>query len=470
METIRQFPWILILVSITCQLCRADVDTDTRNNEDDVIQLSMENNSAAYIYTQSKESDMLAIEYLKKERGINKTLDKAWREALDERQTDPRLSKAPVPRGLREQHVVAIIAYTLETPLYSQFNTAMRMYGANDSVYAEKFPFKSFQYLLSVAIQRLREVLGKTPQPTYRRMRKKSSGKVGSRMKFGYFASTSCKQGEEEFGKKTIFTIFSQYGAQIENYSSIPGEEEVLIPPYEAFKITRYQPRTDGVDISLETDGVAGIRVRVERGSEGEMRVLRCEGTAIFPMTWLSILALLAHFSLQCVGGMLVSPVRGSAKIAIAYGARLSRNGVTQVHTVLQGPFRQRLIQVGHNASIRPFTRLTTFQPDRLARHPASRVQSRCGFFSVGAAFAFGSAGRCLAACITRLLRLFVISAVSAFVVSESQRNAVPQSSRGGKLACSASNPESNHRWSESEMFKRFWFVVTRQDLIHILE
>ncbi|XP_072132417.1 GPI-linked NAD(P)(+)--arginine ADP-ribosyltransferase 1-like [Mobula birostris] len=298
METIRQFPWILILVSITCHLCRADVDTDTRNNGDDVIQLSMMNNSAAYIYTQSKESDMLATEYLRKEREVNEMLEEAWTDALSLRQTDPRLSKVPVPRGLREEHVVAIIAYTRETPFYSQFNAAVRMYGANDSVYAEKFAFKSFQYLLSVAIERLREVLGKTPQPTYRKMQKECYGEVRSRMKFGYFASSSRKQGSGAFGNKTRFTIFSQYGAQIENYSSFPGEEEVLIPPYEAFKITSYEPRTDGVDISLETDGEAGTRVRVERGSEGEMRVLRCEGTAIFPMAWLSTLALLAHFSL----------------------------------------------------------------------------------------------------------------------------------------------------------------------------
>ncbi|XP_062892950.1 erythroblast NAD(P)(+)--arginine ADP-ribosyltransferase-like [Mobula hypostoma] len=243
-------------------------------------------------------SDMLAIEYLAKERRINKTLDDAWREALSLRLNDTRLSKVPVPRGLSEQHVVALIAYTLPGNFYGVFNAATRMYRANDSVYAEKFPFKGFQYLLSVAIERLREDLGKTPQPTYRRIQVKSFGEVGSRMKFGCFASSSRKKGNKKFGTKTVFTIFSQYGAQIENYSFYPNEEEVLIPPYEAFKITRYEPRTDGVDISLRTDGLAGIRVRVERGSEGEMTVVRCEGTAIFAMVWLSILALLAHFSM----------------------------------------------------------------------------------------------------------------------------------------------------------------------------
>ncbi|XP_072892356.1 erythroblast NAD(P)(+)--arginine ADP-ribosyltransferase-like [Hemitrygon akajei] len=294
MEITRLFSWILILVSTTCHLSRGNAS----NSGDDVIILSMMENSAAYVYTQSDESDMLAIEYLAKECEINENLDDAWKEAVKKRKNDPRLSKVPVPRGLKEEHVVAIIAYTLETELYRQFNAALRLYGANDSVYAEKFPFKSFQYLLSIALERLREELGKPPQPTYRRMTIRSTGKVGSRMKFGYFASSSRNKELEEFDRKTIFTISSQYGAQMQNYSVSPHEEEVLIPPYEAFIITSCQPRPDGVDISLQTDGEAGNPVRVERGSESEMIVLRCEGTAIFPMAWLCILSLLVHISL----------------------------------------------------------------------------------------------------------------------------------------------------------------------------
>ncbi|XP_072131651.1 GPI-linked NAD(P)(+)--arginine ADP-ribosyltransferase 1-like [Mobula birostris] len=277
MGTPQTFSWMLILVATTWKFCRWNVNKEICNSRDDVIQLSMMNNSAAYIYTQSEESDQVAIEYLAMERKINNTLDDAWRKALCLRQSDPQLSKVPVPQGLREHHVVAIIAYTLESPFYSQFNEAVKLYGENDLVYAERFPFKGFQYLLSVAIERLREELGKTPQPTYRRMQKISFGKVGFRMKFGYFASSSRNQRMEKFGKKTVFTIFSRYGAQIENYSFFPAQEEVLIPPYEAFKITSYEPRTDGVDISLQTAGEAGIRVRVERGSEGVMRVLRYE-------------------------------------------------------------------------------------------------------------------------------------------------------------------------------------------------
>ncbi|XP_059817273.1 erythroblast NAD(P)(+)--arginine ADP-ribosyltransferase-like [Hypanus sabinus] len=275
METTRQFPWILIVVATTCLLYRGNA----RNSGDDVIILSMMNDSAAYVYTQSNESDMLAIEYLATERRFNKTLDDAWRDASSLRQNDPRLSKVPVPRGLKEEHVVAVIAYTLETELYRQFNAALRLYGTNDSMYAEKFPFKSFQYLLSIALERLIEELGKPPQPTYRRMKKTCTGNVGERIKFGTFASSSRSKEHYEFGSKTVFTIFSQYGAQIQNYSAVPDQEEVLIPPYEAFKITSYKRRDDGVDISLQKDGKAEIKVRVERGSNGEMRVLRHEET-----------------------------------------------------------------------------------------------------------------------------------------------------------------------------------------------
>lgn len=256
----------------------------------------MMEHSAAYIFNQSEVSDELAIGYLQVEKGKSPLFAQTWDAAVMYRRNTTRLRNIQVPDGLREEHVLAVIAYTVHSGLFSKFNEALRQYGTCDSLYAKMFPFKSFHYLLSIALERLGKTSTAEPATTYRGMQRQVEAQPGDYMKFGYFASSSLKSNiARMFGNKTLLIIRSRMGVNIAKYSAFEGEEEVLIPPYEVFNITENRPRTDGVNVSLDAMVKSnGIHVRVERGPGCEMRVTRSAATAISALGLCWALALLA--------------------------------------------------------------------------------------------------------------------------------------------------------------------------------
>ncbi|XP_051865171.1 erythroblast NAD(P)(+)--arginine ADP-ribosyltransferase-like [Pristis pectinata] len=264
--------------------------------------LGMEENSAAYLFTQSEASDQLAIGYLQKEQKNSKVFSCTWNEAMKKRRDNQRLRHVTVPDGLKEQHLLAVIAYTLPPigkcgNFPNDFKKAIKSSGKSNRDY-QKFPFKSFHYLLTVALKRLREISGSAPPVIYRGMKRYSRGTVGKPMIFGYFASSSkSKDVANDFGRETTFTINSEYGVSIEKYSVNERQHEVLIPPYEKFNITAISKRSDGVDISLSAVGVQWIPVKVERDEQGGMRVVRSDGAPISAVAGLCILALLGPIS-----------------------------------------------------------------------------------------------------------------------------------------------------------------------------
>ncbi|XP_059817279.1 erythroblast NAD(P)(+)--arginine ADP-ribosyltransferase-like [Hypanus sabinus] len=200
------------------------------------------------------------------------------------------------PDGLRREHLLAVYAYTdsVSNKFYEEFNNAVRMDGADDSVYAAKFPFKSVHYLLSVAVARLREIAGKAPGTTYRGITRPVILPKEPKMIFGSFTSSSLDRSiAKKYGDQTFFEIKSQFGVAIHQYSRKPAEQEVLIPPFEEFEITRSLNSKGKDTVFLKGVGSKGVRVKVERGAGGEMRVVRSSG-ATFSAS-LCLLALLVH-------------------------------------------------------------------------------------------------------------------------------------------------------------------------------
>ncbi|KAK1153853.1 erythroblast NAD(P)(+)--arginine ADP-ribosyltransferase-like [Acipenser oxyrinchus oxyrinchus] len=62
----------------------------------------------------------------------------------------------------------------------------------------------------------------------------------GTTVRFGQFASTSLdKNVAKEFGNGTLFVIHTCLGVPIEEYSDNQSEKEVLIPPFEKFKVLK---------------------------------------------------------------------------------------------------------------------------------------------------------------------------------------------------------------------------------------
>ncbi|XP_068448705.1 ecto-ADP-ribosyltransferase 4-like [Clinocottus analis] len=137
--------------------------------------------------------------------------------------------------ALTKDHIQAICVYTLPFErFYGTFNDKIRKGVSN---YNTAFPYHSLHFWLTSAVQ----ILSKSSCLTaYRRTNMELKGNVNQIIRFGFFASSSRKTTLYKFGNKTCFKIKTCYGAFL-NYSSTLGkeEEEVLIPPYEKFKIIK---------------------------------------------------------------------------------------------------------------------------------------------------------------------------------------------------------------------------------------
>lgn len=136
-------------------------------------------------------------------------------------------------KALTKDHLQAICVYTnATTKMFALLNEQVRdgaaMYDNAD------FQYHALYYWLATAI----DILGKSCDITYKRTPNVYSGKVGTTMRFGYFASSSRSPFLLEYGSETCFCIKTCSGGFIGKYSVVPREEEVLIPSYEKFRIT----------------------------------------------------------------------------------------------------------------------------------------------------------------------------------------------------------------------------------------
>ncbi|XP_065811641.1 NAD(P)(+)--arginine ADP-ribosyltransferase 2-like [Labrus bergylta] len=153
-------------------------------------------------------------------------------------------------------HFRALCAYTAGS--YDDLNRAVRQGRAS---YKTSFEFHALHFLLSDAI-RLLKLNQRNCYTSYRRSRLLFSGESGQTIRFGSFASSSLNKDLRQFGRRTCFEIHTCFGAYLKSYSEFDSDEdEVLIPPYEMFKIVSMD--TSGEDdlkcdvvFKLETAGV----------------------------------------------------------------------------------------------------------------------------------------------------------------------------------------------------------------------
>ncbi|XP_065109061.1 GPI-linked NAD(P)(+)--arginine ADP-ribosyltransferase 1-like [Paramisgurnus dabryanus] len=145
--------------------------------------------------------------------------------------------KIPEPEeNLNRNHLIAISVYTGRT-VYTRFNQDVR---SGKLKYKNmKYAWYSLHFLLTEAIQ----ILKKTQQGcklTYRGTSVRFNESVlHKEIRFGFFASSSLLTEEaEQFGSESCFEIKTCHGAAVEIYSEYSDEKEILIPPYEKFKVT----------------------------------------------------------------------------------------------------------------------------------------------------------------------------------------------------------------------------------------
>ncbi|XP_065108608.1 NAD(P)(+)--arginine ADP-ribosyltransferase 2-like [Paramisgurnus dabryanus] len=149
----------------------------------------------------------------------------------------------PESKKLKMHHLIAISVYTGdEIPIYKEFNPSVR--SGIQKYQNRTYKWYSLQFLLTEAIKILKET-----KPgcmiTYRGTNHIYNEDVlNTEIRFGSFASSSInKSVAMEFGTQSCFKIKTCYGANVTKYSDYPGETEVLIPPYEKFRVIKIKKR-----------------------------------------------------------------------------------------------------------------------------------------------------------------------------------------------------------------------------------
>ncbi|XP_027722027.1 GPI-linked NAD(P)(+)--arginine ADP-ribosyltransferase 1 [Vombatus ursinus] len=163
-----------------------------------------------------------------------------WQERRDWELKGTPTSRRLPPPGFRDEHAVALLAYTANSPLHREFNAAVREAGRSRAYYLRYFPFKTLHFLLTEALR----LLGSGQQPRCHQVYRGIHGVrfrpvgPGATVRLGAFASASLMDAAaHQFGEDTFFGIWTCQGVVIKGYSFFPGEEEVLIPPYETFLV-----------------------------------------------------------------------------------------------------------------------------------------------------------------------------------------------------------------------------------------
>ncbi|CAO2607020.1 Ecto-ADP-ribosyltransferase 4 [Lemmus lemmus] len=193
-------------------------------------------------------------DYFMEEIGTHKYYSRAWQKAhltwLSQEDT--------LPESMTTVHAVAILVYTLNHNVSSDFATAMAKAVRSPRQYRQSFRFKYLHYYLTSAIQLLREERAmKNSDLCYEvhhgMKNVKFEVSVGATVRFGQFLSASLlREKTQVSGNQTLFTIATCLGASVQDFSL---RKEVLIPPYELFEVVSKSRNPKGDLINLRSVG-----------------------------------------------------------------------------------------------------------------------------------------------------------------------------------------------------------------------
>uniref|UniRef100_A0A8B9TIY3 NAD(P)(+)--arginine ADP-ribosyltransferase n=1 Tax=Anas platyrhynchos TaxID=8839 RepID=A0A8B9TIY3_ANAPL len=186
----------------------------------------------------------------------NKVYADTWREAAEYWQN--QWGNSNRPQVLSQEQAVAVLAYTDGGHLYKQFNTLVREGGRSREHYLQHFPFKTLHFLLTEAVHTLQKTKSHKCNSVYRGIKGiRFTAQLNQTVRFGQFASASFNKNiAQEFGQDTLFLVNTCYGVSIRSFSFSPDQEEVLIPPYEVFKVTKVIHYTDTTHIHLQSQSM----------------------------------------------------------------------------------------------------------------------------------------------------------------------------------------------------------------------
>nr|XP_033475445.1 erythroblast NAD(P)(+)--arginine ADP-ribosyltransferase-like [Epinephelus lanceolatus] len=240
----------------------------------DILRLDMAPHSVDDMYDGCKDEMYQNLqELLANEKNTNAKFKAAWESS--EQWYDKKIKKSKPALG--KDRIVAIYYYTFgRDNAYLDFNNAVR---TQKNEYTTTFGYHALHFLLTDAIQTLRERRLSNLAPGedecvtgYRRVDRTFNQVVNTQLRFGSFTSSSMGQyntNVERFGDKTCFEIYTCFGADVSIFSKFEIEREVLIPPYEVFKVVGVKMRSDHKDLPCE--------VEYKLRSTGTSRNLNCD-------------------------------------------------------------------------------------------------------------------------------------------------------------------------------------------------
>ncbi len=182
-----------------------------------------------------KMAHLVKTKYLQKEINNSTEFKNAWQEG--------EVNATAPEDNLTRNHSIAIYVYTnLNSNVYRNFNMAVR--NGKQNYTNQVFKWYSLQSLLTNAIKILTETQKKC-KLSYRGTKAEFYQNVtGKTIRFGSFTSSSLERKvAQDFGNKSCFEIKTCEGADVIKYSKYPEQKEVLIPPYEKFKVTAVKKR-----------------------------------------------------------------------------------------------------------------------------------------------------------------------------------------------------------------------------------
>ncbi|XP_067226763.1 NAD(P)(+)--arginine ADP-ribosyltransferase 2-like [Chanodichthys erythropterus] len=237
----------MLLITEALLLIFAALGQDHRGSAGQIFPLDMAPNSVDDQYKGCVENmkHLVETKLLEKEKSQSEhEFAKLWEEGVHEAKTpEDNLSK---------NHSVAAYVYTHSSPLYEFFNNDVR---SQKQKYKDKtFKWYSLHFLLTDAIQILKKTQNRC-YFTYRGTIEEFDKNVLNKdVRFGSFTSSSLYQSVAlGFGTKSCFKIKTCEGADVSHYSILPSEKEVLIPPYEKFKVVAVNTRKGQKDLWCDT-------------------------------------------------------------------------------------------------------------------------------------------------------------------------------------------------------------------------
>ncbi|XP_040274606.1 ecto-ADP-ribosyltransferase 5-like [Bufo bufo] len=186
--------------------------------------------------------DKIIPSILKSENASNVEFRNDWLQAAEYWETI-KLDIKKLPKGFRNEHGIALVAYT--SNMYKAFNKATRDVGKLIQNYKKNFNFKAMHYYLTTAMRLLSNKVNKLVYRGVRNIQFIPSNNSKGGIRFGQFISTSAdKATATYFGNSSFFTIKTRLGVDIQRFSLYPSEKEVLIPGYEIFKLLSFNKET----------------------------------------------------------------------------------------------------------------------------------------------------------------------------------------------------------------------------------